>query len=309
MTRPRSLNRFARHARWTGVLATLFSTLLAADHIPLPQADGSTLVLDTPAQRVITLAPHLAELAWAAGAGDTLVGTVAWSDFPEPVKQLPEIGDAFRFDLERILALRPNLVLGWASGNPAPALAGIEELGLPVWRVEIRTPRDIAAVMEALGKATGNTESADAAADDFRARLADLTARYAGRKPVSYFYQVAEQPLYTLTGKHLVSQALALCGGVNIFADLGDIAPQVSAEAVIAADPAVMFAGRFEGSGEPLAHWREWPRLQAVSHDALLYLPADEINRATPRMLDAVGQACKLLDDFRADKPPTGKGR
>ncbi len=307
MTAPRC-RAPSTQVHWLGTLIAIFLAFPAFAEIRLPQDGGGELVLEAPAERVITLAPHLAELAWDAGAGDTLVGTVAWSDYPEPVTALPEIGDAFRFDLEQILALRPDLVIAWASGNPAPALIGLEDLGLPVWRTEIRQPAEIATLIEAIGDATGRDGKAEDRAGAVRERLAKLRESNAGRRPVSYFYQVAERPLYTVSGDHLVSHGLALCGGQNIFADLGELAPQVAAEAVIAADPEVMFAGRFEGSGEPLAHWREWPRLRAVKRDALFTLPAEKINRATPRMLDAVEEACKLLDDFRADSPQDSWG-
>lgn len=303
------MSSWPRHARavalvrWLAIVAAMAVTAPASAERRLPVATGEPLVIEHPAERVITLAPNLAELVWAAGAGETLVGTVAWSDYPEAVTRLPQIGDAFRFDLEKILALSPDLVIAWESGNPAPALESIEALGLPVWRTDIQAPMEIASLVAAIGVATGHEATANAAAGAFQEQLAALEAAWSDRTPVTYFYQVAERPLYTLAGRHLVSQSLALCGGENIFSGLDELAPQVAVEAVMAADPEVMFAGRFEGSGDPLAHWRKWPRLRAVREDALYTLPADLINRATPRMLDAVEQACKLFDQYRS-RPP-----
>jgi iron complex transport system substrate-binding protein len=277
---------------------TAFST-----PVELTNADGSLVVLERPASRVIALAPHLAEVMYAAGAGDLLLATVEYSDYPEAAATLPRIGDAFRFDLERIMALKPDLVLAWQSGNPAPAQAGLEELGLTLWRTEITQPSEIADLVEAMGQATGRQQVAGAAAEHMRARLAALEADHQGKTAVSYFYQVAERPLYTVNGAHLISQGLSICGAVNVFQNLSALAPQVAREAVILADPETLVAPRIEGYADPLAQWREWPRMQAVDQQALIYLPANEISRATPRMLDAIEIACRLFDGFRSPQP------
>jgi iron complex transport system substrate-binding protein len=284
-------------AAWLSA-AVLFSPSVAAE-ITLPQANGGELVLEGPATRIIALAPNLAELLYAAGAGDRLVATVEFSDFPPPALEVPRIGDAFRFDLERIVELAPDLVLGWASGNPGAALQRLESLGLEVWRIEIRQPQDIATLLESMARATGRQDAGLPAAAEVRARLATLTARHAGKSPISYFYQVSPQPLFTLNGEHLVSRSLALCGGRNVFADEPVLAPQVTLEAVLVADPAVLIAP-VSGAGEdPLAKWRDWPRLAAVRSRAFVHLPADEISRAAPRLLDSLETACNLLDQFR----------
>ncbi|MDX1460524.1 MAG: cobalamin-binding protein [Xanthomonadales bacterium] len=268
--------------------------------LELPQSDGTTLELEGPADRLITLAPGLAELVFAAGAGERLLATVEYSDYPEAAAKLPRIGDAFRFDLERILALKPDLVLAWTSGNPQAALERLESLAIPVWRIEPRVPGDIPDLMEWIGIATGRPQEALKPARRLRGRVESIGQRYAGREPVRYFYQVSPQPLYTLNGEHILSQGLALCGGVNVFEAEPVIAPQVSVEAVLLADPDVFFAPTIEGHPDPLAQWRHWPRLRAVSTHSLHGLPADAISRATPRMLDSLELACTLLDQSRS---------
>jgi iron complex transport system substrate-binding protein len=269
----------------------------AADIIELPQADGSTLSLRQPANRIITLAPHLAELAFIAGAGERLVATVEYSDYPEAAATLPRIGDAFRFDLERIVALRPDLIIAWDSGNPAAALSRLDGLGLDVWRIEIQRPDDIPQAIRLMARSAGLETPAAAPAAE--ARLAKLRAGYAGRAPMTYFYQVSERPLFTLNGGHLVSQGLAICGGQNVFADEPVIAPRVALEAVLQADPHILIAPSIPGSPDPLAHWKNWPRMQAVRNQAMILLPADEISRATVRTLDALALACRQLDRLR----------
>jgi iron complex transport system substrate-binding protein len=290
---------------WVLPLLLLAQPLVAsAESIILQQADGSELVLAQPAKTIITLSPHLTELAFAAGLGERIVATVEYSNYPAPAADLPRVGDAFRLDLERILSLQPDLVIAWQSGNPAAAIARLQELGLQTWVLEIRQPVEIASALEQMGVAGGQRETGRLAAAQARAQLQAIAQAGAGKPKVSYFYQVAERPLFTLNGQHLIAQSLALCGGKNVFADEPVLAPQVSLEAVIVHNPAVMFAATVAGQPDPLLAWQEWPKLQAVKNQRLYHLSADEISRATPRMLDAVATACSLL---HAQAKPTAR--
>ena len=185
--------------RYLFVLGMLACCSLFADvQIPLEQADGSALLLPTPATRVITLSPHLTELVFAAGAGDRLIATVEYSDYPESARDIPRIGDAFRLDIERIVAMRPDLVIAWDSGTPRPAVVQMRALGIPVWSVEIREPGEIADILEAIGKATAEPGIASAVARALRQRLVDLSKRYQGVDTLEYFYQVGSTPLFTV---------------------------------------------------------------------------------------------------------------
>lgn len=273
--------------------------------IALPQHGGGTLILPTPAIRVITLAPHLAELVFLAGAGDRLVATSEYSDHPAAAAALPRIGDAFRFDLERLVQLEPDLVIAWASGNPDAALAAMDDLGLPVWRTEVSTIEDMARLLREIGRATGRDAAAQATA--LERRWTRLEKRYANQRTVRFFYQVAERPLYTVNGAHLISQGLTACGGSNVFRDLSSLAPQVGIEAVLDADPELLVTGRLDDGADPLARWRAWPRMAAVRDEAFVYLPADLINRATPRMLDAVEEACEAFEALRGRQKAAGE--
>jgi iron complex transport system substrate-binding protein len=281
----------------------LFFSIRSFAGISLPQADGSSLELTAPADRLITLSPHLAELVFAAGAGQNLIATADYSEYPEAAASLPRIGDAFRIDVERVLSLSPDLVIAWDSGNPRQAIEQLVSLGIPVWSVEIREPGEIGKVIKAIGEASGQAEAASEAASTYQLRLTALARRYESRQVLDYFYQVDEKPLYTINGEHLISKGLSLCGGHNIFRDLPGLAFQITHESVIVANPAVLFAPAQSNQSNPLATWREWPGMRAVKHNALFLLPADKISRATPRLLDALEIACKLLDDLREEKP------
>ena len=281
------------------LLALAWTASASANAIVLDQPDGSELILTEPASRLVVLSPHLAELAYAAGAGDSLLATVEYSDFPAEATRLPRVGDAFRLDIERIVALQPDLVIAWGSGNPQAAQEQIRSLGLPVWSVEIRDPGEIADVLQDMGKATGNLATAGPAAQRLRQRLQQLATRYQGVPVLDYFYQVDERPLFTINGDHLISKGLVLCGGHNIFDDQPGLAFQVAHESVIVANPHALFAPHPEETPDPLAAWRQWPGMQAVQSEALFLLPADEISRATPRWLDSLELACTLLHQLR----------
>ena len=267
--------------------------------IVLDQAAHSPITLKKPAKKLITLAPHLTELVFDSGAGERLIATVEFSDYPAAAALVPRIGNAFQVDLERVVAMQPDLVIGWHTGNPEGLLAQLEKLGLTVWRTQINQLSDIAGLVEDIGRATGQSASARRAANRIRAAAGVLADEHLKSSPVSYFYQVSERPLYTINGRHLISTALALCGGKNVFAGLDSLAPSVSREAVIAAQPQVIFAPASDSLGGGLAHWLHWPQMEAVSRGNLFYLEADQISRATGRMLDALAQACHYLGRAR----------
>jgi iron complex transport system substrate-binding protein len=281
------------------VFVGLIAIHATAADITLPQANGGTLNLTAPAKRIVTLAPNLAELVFAAGAADQLKAVVEYSNFPAPVKQIPRVGDAFRINLERIIELEPDLVIAWATGNPQTALQKLEQLGITVWQVEITRPQEIADTVENISRAAGTQTTGQPVVRQLRTKLADLRRHNAHKTRVDYFYQISARPLYTVNERHIISRSLEICGGHNVFSDLQSLASQVSRESVILANPQVMIAPENPGEPPGLDVWQDWPRLRAVQNKNLLYLPADGISQATPRLLDSIDLACKLLDDVR----------
>jgi iron complex transport system substrate-binding protein len=261
---------------------------------PAPVEDdrGKVLRLQAPARRIVALAPHLAELAFDAGAGGALVGAVRGSDYPLQVKRLPVIGDAAGLDVERILALRPDLVLGWRSGNRASDLERLEALGLPVFVSEPRRLRDVPAALRRLGTLAGTRREAERAAQAFEAALARNTAP--SSSPVSVFVEIWHSPLMTVNGEHLISDVLAACGGLNVFAGMRALAGSVDVESVLAADPQVIIAATPPGQ-DALAAWRALARLRAVQSGRLHAIDPDLLTRATPRILEGVERVCGWL--------------
>lgn len=305
MSRRRS--RFHPAPALVAALAVALAPLVprvAAAAAPAVPADGAGTAVAQPARRIVSLAPHLTELVFSAGAGDRLVGVDAWSDFPGAARTLPRVGDSAQLDLERVVSLRPDLVLVWADGTPARQLQRLQAMGLPVLPLRIERLEDVAAVLRRLGAAAGTQATADAAANRFDQDLQALRARYAGRRELKVFYQVWQRPLMTVSGRHFISQALAVCGARNVFAALAPLTPTVGEEAVVAADPDAIAASRQDGGGaDPLARWRALPALRATRAGALLLLDADTLHRPTDRLLQGIGELCTRLDEVRQKAP------
>lgn len=269
--------------------------------ISVTDDSGRELSLTQPATRIISLAPHLTELLFAAGAGDHMVAAVAYSDYPPAAADLPRVGDAHNLDVERILALRPDLVVGWGSGNNRAQLEQLAHLELPLYLSEPGALDSIAATIVDLGRLAGTRPAAETAAAEFRQRLQSLRNGYADHPTVSVFYQYWHRPIMTIGGRHLIDEVIRLCGGENIFADLHQLAPQVEREAVLQADPAVII-GSGEGTRRPpwLDEWSQWPQLRAVRNGHVFDIPADLLLRHSSRLLDGAELLCEQLQQVRA---------
>lgn len=284
------------------LLAALLPFSLAAKPgLSATGVDGVEVTIDEPADRIVSLAPHLSELLFDAGAGDALVGAVAYSDYPPAAREVPRVGDAFRVDLERIVALEPDLVLAWESGNPADAVSRLRELGVPVLVTETRELADIPRLVGVLGRLAGTGATAGRAMERFRRRIDSLREQYAESETVRVFFQATARPLYTVGGRHVITEVIELCGGRNVFDSLGDLAPTVGEEAVMAADPRVIVAGSQPGEPKPLERWRRWPAMRAVSSGHLYRMDGDLIHRATTRIAKGAEQLCRILDEARGE--------
>jgi len=288
-----------------GLVTTLLCAIpVARAEIVVTDATGADVRLDVAAQRIVSLAPHITELLYAAGAGDKLVGNVDYGDYPVQAKTLPRVGGYTRLDLEAILALKPDLVVAWQSGNPPAALAKLRAIGITVFVSQPDRIADVAVELEHYGQLAGTEAQANAAAARFRARLVALRKQYAQRPVVDVFYQIWKQPLMTINDKQIISDAIRLCGGRNVFGSLPVLAPTVTVEAVLAANPeAIVASGMGDERPEWLDDWRRWNSLTAVARDNLYFIPPQEIQRHTPRLLDGAEKLCRALEATRAKRP------
>lgn len=263
--------------------------------------DGNTVTLKNPAQRIVSLAPHATELIFAAGGGDRIVGTVGYSDYPAAALKIPRIGSHHQIDVERIIALKPDLLVVWLHGNSERQLEHIRKLGIPFFFSDPKKLVDIPTSIERLGVLMGTEQQANKIAIAERAELARLGNRYRNRPTVRMFYQVWGKPLYTLNGGNIMSDVMRLCGGENVFAKLPISAPTVSLESVLLENPEVMMTGdrEAEKSGG-LEIWKAYPNLLAVKNDNLFSVDADLVNRPGPRLIEGAAMVCEKLELARS---------
>ncbi len=293
--------KFAHFLTLTATVALLGS---AQADLVFKDDTGREVRLKGPAKRIVTLAPHATEMLYAAGAGDRLVGTVEYSDFPPAAKKVPRVGSYDRFDLEAISALKPDLIIAWESGNPAAPVEKLKALGLNVYVSQPNRMEDVAGQLERLGQLAGTEATANAAATQFRQRLDTLRRNNAGKPKVRVFYQIWIAPLMTVGGPQIITSAIQLCGGENVFGHLTQMAPTVSVEGVLAADPeAIVATGMGDARPEWLNDWNKWPRMTAVKRGNLFHIHPDLMQRHTPRILDGAEQLCADLDVARSRRP------
>lgn len=257
--------------------------------------------------RVVALAPHIAELVFAAGAGESLVAVSEYSDFPSDVSELPKIGDAFAVDLEGLALLDPDVLLAWESGTPAGT---VEELRRHGYRVEVlrtRSLHDVALALRSIGVLAHTQDSANAVADRYLDDMEKIRRTYAARRPIRVFYQVSKRPLYTVNGEHFIGELIALCGGSNVFSDVDALAPTVSAEAVLDRDPEVLLAGRADPEELLFELWDRWPNMAANRYGNRFDAPAETLGRATTRLVSAATTVCERLESARENRARYGE--
>lgn len=299
------MNRLERIFQRTSFLAAVLTAVLTCNPgfaLTLQDDAGTTLTLPKPALRIVSLAPHITEAVFAAGAGDRLVGTVSYSDFPEAAKKIPLVGSYNEVNFEQILALRPDLIIGWQTGNSSEALEKLKTLQLPVYLSEPKDLISIARNIRQFGVLAGTETVANAAADAFEQKLAQLKADNASKPVLTVFYQVWEEPLYTLGGGHFSRDMFAICGGRNIFADQEHPSPIVSVEAIVTRNPQVMLTGDHHGERKIedwKAKWVSWSSIDAVKHDQLYLVDQDIYTRSSPRAVQGAEHLCGILDQAR----------
>ncbi|MBW4978055.1 cobalamin-binding protein [Marinobacter adhaerens] len=283
------------------VLSLLVPSLAQAERPCVSDALDQRVCLAEPAQRVVSLSPGATELLFSAGAGDRLVAVSAWSDYPAEAADLPQVGDSNRLDLEAIVSLAPDLVVAWVDGNSRSQLERLSDLGIHVFWLAPRTFDDIAAAVSDLALLTGLPDLGNERAEAFRADMAALESQYADARPVKVFYQIWDQPLMTVNREELISKAISLCGGVNVFGELPRLVPRISREAVLEANPEAIITAGSSDDRQWLEAWREFPGLAAVAAGNLFLEPPDLLARPTLRMAEGAMHLCQTLEQARAN--------
>lgn len=274
----------------------------SAETLSVTDYTGQQVRLEQPAQRIVSLAPHVTELLFSIGAGERLVGAVNYSDYPEAAESIPRVGGYNALDLERIVTLEPDLVVGWESGNNPADLEKLRRFDLPLFINEPRRLEDIPETLRRLAVLTDTQKQAEAVIADFEARLKRLR-RFSDRQPVKVFYQIWDRPLMTVNDKHLIGDVIRLCGGRNVFGETVSLTPQVSEESVIARAPqAIVIGGMGEQHAEWIERWQRWQQMPAVAHQHLFMIQPDHLQRHTVRILQGAETLCRQLEQARSDQ-------
>ena len=273
----------------------------AATPIMVTDDSGSTLTLTAPARRIISLSPHITEILFTLGAGSLIVGTMDQSNYPDAARRIRRIGDHLGLDIEAIVSLKPDLIINWTSGTLPRQLQTLKNLDLPLFASDPQRLDDIPRTIQNLGRLTGTDDRATELAGEFQRRLLALRDRYRNRPTVSVFLQIWAQPLMTVNDQQLLGDVIHLCGGRNVFGDLPTLAPRVSTEAVLQADPDVIISTAESGDDPAsLQNWHRWPTLKATRDGHLYGIDPTIISRPTPGILDGATQMCRLLERSRA---------
>lgn len=253
---------------------------------------GNTLHLARPAKRLIVLAPDLVENVFAVGAGAAIVGVVQGSDFPKAALQIPVVGSYSGVDLERIVSLHPDLIIGWKYAFPRQ-LAALQRLGIPVYIASPKQLNDVPALMRKLGCLTGQEQTANAAAAQFEASLQQIKKTVTSKHAPTVFFQIDQHLLMTINKDSWINQVIEMCGGKNLYANAKVITPEITREAMVLANPEVIM--NISNNDQWKSDWQQWPNMTAVKNHALYSINPDIISRAGPRLVDGVRQVCRIL--------------
>ena len=288
-----------------GVFLILFATFFClistfhaqAAELCVTNPDGSPFCLSQPAQRIVSLAPHLTEMVFAAGAGEQLVGVVSHSDFPPAARTLPSLGNYNQPDMEKLLSLKPDLVLAWQSGASPALLDTLQRLGIMVWVSRGEHIADIPVELRSIGLLSGHTAQGAREAEKFALELHAITQARESARKVRGFYQIWPQPLITISDGHFIAEAMQRCGIENIAGKSSNLTPTWSIETVLRARPEIIMTSP---PARDFDRWARWTDLPAVKNHALIVLPPDVLQRPAPRVLEGIRALCTAADRVRA---------
>jgi len=290
-------------------LSLLFAVSRADETVrPVPDDAGEPVTAKAGPCRFVSLAPGTTAMLYAAGAGHCLVGTIAHSTEPAEASRLPIVGDAETLDFEQLLALRPTVVVVAVDVVQRVRIDRIKSMGIPVYQVHVTRLAGMPDSLRRLGALAGTQAIANREADALHATLEALGAHYRTRTPIRVLYQIWDRPIYTIGGKHVITDALQLCGAINIFSDLETAAPAVTREAAVLRDPELILASAPPGSADEwLAEWRRFPAMAAVRNGQLVNYVDERIDRMGPSVVAATGNLCAVIDKARNARAAVGR--
>jgi vitamin B12 transport system substrate-binding protein len=251
-------------------------------------------------QRIVALAPHIVEMLFDIGAGENIVGTVEYADYPEAALTIPRVGGYHGIQIEKVLALKPDLVMVWQSGNKVSDIEQMEKMGLNIVYSLPHNIEDVARELRHLGKAIGHEAQAEVVANNYTKKLEKLRQDHANIKPMKVFYQLWPEPMRTINKETIINQMIEVCQGQNVFADNPTAYPQIGIENVIVAQPEIIiYPDEKSAIEQPIIDWLKWPEIPAVKHNRFIHINADLLHRFSTRMLEGIEDMCEKIDEFR----------
>ena len=251
--------------------------------------------------RIVALAPHIVEMLFDIGAGEQIVGTVEYADYPKQANLIPRVGGHHSLQVEKILALQPDLVIAWQSGNNSDDLAQLKRLGINVVYSNPGKVDDVAASLRHFGKLLHKEQQAEQVAQAFEQRLASIREKYQHKSKVKVFYQLWSAPMMTINKNTLIHQLIGLCQGHNVFANNPTDYPQISVENVMLLQPEVIILpDEKSDKPQPVVNWQKWLEIPAVKANAFIHVNADLLHRFSTRMLTGVEDMCQQIEQTRS---------
>lgn len=270
----------------------VFGLLLFAVNVPQALADKPL--------RIVALAPHIVENLYAIGAGDLIVGTLDYADYPQEATKIERIGGYNGISIEKLLMLKPDMVIAWKNGNQAEDLAQIKRLGIELYLSDPRFIEGVASEILKLGQITGHIEQSKQVAETFTAKLNAIKVTQKDKTTLTGFYQLWPEPMMTVSKNTWINQLIETCQVTNVFANSDTDYPQISIENVIVTKPQVIIIPDEKSKRVmPTVNWQQWPEIPAVKYEQFISVNADLLHRFTPRMLDGLAQMCDKVDISR----------
>ena len=255
----------------------------------------------SPAKRVIALSPHAVEMLFVLGAGERIIATTKFADFPEQAKNIPRIGGYNGIQIEKILALNPDLIIAWEDGNKAQDIEQMEALGLNVYRSQTRSLDQIAQELIIFGEMLGLEAKGKRAADQFTQRLKRIREVNQNKRPVRFFYQLWDEPLRAMAAGSWINAVMEGCQGENVFDDLSLDYPQVSIENILVSAPEAFVVPSHHGTLNANSdRWKKWPEIPAIANNHIYFIEGDLLHRFSTRILDGMEKVCLAFDNVRA---------
>ena len=274
------------------------STGFAATYTDLTDLLGRPVRMPVDPRRVIALAPNITEIVFALKQEHRLVGVTQFSDYPDEARKLAKVGSYVQLDIERIVALRPDLCLAIKDGNPRAVVARLESMQIPVYALD---PRNLHSVMEtilAIGRLLNAENTARDLVQTMQARIVRVQQKVsqASSRP-GVFFQIGISPIVSVGKETFIHELIEMAGGTNLAAGNTPY-PRFSREQVLGLSPEVIIitsmarAAVFE---RVKAEWYRWPSLPAVRNQKIFIADSNLFDRPSPRLVDALELLAGLI--------------